>query len=110
MTIVEQIKKVLEGKTGHFIETSEIRSVLEKKYGTNPTSVIPSDLSYNRTNKGIDFEKQAHLFEYIEDGVYKYLGENYPYTGNIYRKDEGTGEDILVGKWENGEIVELAVK
>ena len=109
MTIVEQIKS-LGLKKGQFVEAAEIRSALEKKYGTNPTSIIPSDLSYNRTNKGIDFEKHPHLFEYVKSGEYKYLGELYPYTGNVYRRDEKADEDIIVGRWENGSLVEFSTK
>src|SRR6056297_1603576 len=109
MTIVEQIKS-LGLKKGQFVETAEICSALEKKYGTNPTSVLLADLSYNRTNKGIDFEKHPHLFEYVKSGEYKYLGELYPYTGNVYRRDENADEDMIVGRWENGSLVEFSTK
>ncbi len=109
MTIVEQIKS-LNLRKGQIVESAEISSALEKKYGTNPTSVLLADLSYNRTNKGINFEKHPHLFEFIKPGVYKYLGENYPYTGNVYKREDEADEDIIIGKWEDGKLIEFSEK
>lgn len=73
------------------------------KHGCNPGSIIPSDYCYNRINNGIDFENLLHIFEFKGNGRYKYLGENYPYSGTIFHKPKG-GLEIAIGKWSNGVI------
>lgn len=103
MTIYEQIKKVMEGKNGMEFTSEEIKSAVTSKFGANPTSVIPSDFCYNRTNNGINPREDNRLFEYLETGLYKYLGENYPYTGKIFHKPQG-GEEKVVGEWNNGTV------
>lgn len=100
MTIYEQIKTICANKVNKVIKPIDIRNELLYKYGTNPGSVILSDYCYNRYNKGINFDK--HLFHYINRGAYKYLGENYPYTGLIFSKAKGAEKEIVVGKWKNG--------
>ena len=101
MTIYEQIKEVMKGKDGMVFTSKDIRDELKNRFGTNVRSVLPSDFCYNRLNKGIGFEENNRLFEYVE-GKYKYLGENYPYTGKIYHKPYGSETETLVGYWVNG--------
>ncbi len=78
----------------------------------NETSIIPSDYCYNRINLDIanDFEKRMHIFIYIKKNNYKFVGEKFPYTGDIKhsskRKNFKYLEEI-VGRWENGKIVYL---
>jgi hypothetical protein len=98
--IYERIKEALEGKLGSVVSSSKVKELLKVKYGINESSVIPSDYCYNRINAGIKFDK--HIFEYIERGKYKYLGENYSYTGLIFSKPTGQGKEIIVGEWKNG--------
>ncbi|OEH92685.1 DUF7225 domain-containing protein [Bacillus solimangrovi] len=100
MTIYEQIKEYCKGKMNQIIEVHEIKRQLKCKYGTNPDSVILSDYCYNRYNKGIVFDK--HLFQYINRNSYKYIGENYPYTGLIFHKPKGKDVEDVVGEWNNG--------
>lgn len=71
-----------------------INIILEVYPDTNPTSVIPSDYCYNIINKGIPFT--MHLFEFIGSATFKYLGEDFPYTGDIEWKKQ------KVGSWKNG--------
>ena len=99
-TIYERIKEVLEGKIGSVVNSSQIKESLRLKYGLNERSVIFSDYCYNRINAGIKFDK--HIFEYIEKGKYRYLGENYSYTGLIYSKPLGHDKEIVMGEWKNG--------
>ncbi len=80
---------------------SEIVNFVTTKHNCNPTSVIPSDYCYNRLNKGINYEKHLHLFEYTDAKKYKYLGLNYPYTGKIVHKPRG-GHEIVVGEVKDG--------
>ena len=80
--------------------SSQVKKELFEKYGTNAGSIILSDYCYNRKNKGILFEK--HIFEYLGQGTYKYLGENYPFTGLIYEKPQGQNNETVAGEWKNG--------
>lgn len=72
-------------------------------YEVNESSIIPSDLCYNRVNGNMDITKSNKLFEYINVNSYKYLGPNYPYTGDVYTKKKNSDEEVKVGSWNNGE-------
>ena len=100
ITIYEQIKKILKNKEGSLVSPPVVKDLLYKKFGTNPDSVILSDYCYNRLNLGINLTK--HLFQYIDKGRYKYLGEDYSYTGPIFSKSIGQKNESVVGKWVNG--------
>ncbi len=78
----------------------------------NETSIIPSDYCYNRINLDIaeNFEKRMHIFEYIKKDNYRFLGENYSYSGDIKHRSKRKGykySDNIVGRWENGKILYL---
>ncbi len=100
MSIVEQIKVTLTDCIGKILTATEIKNAVTVKYGTNANSIIPSDYCYNRFNSGISFDK--HIFEYIGQNNYKYLGERYPYTGLIYHKPTNQNFDFIVGEWIAG--------
>lgn len=104
MTIYEQIKEVMKGKDGEVVSSAFIKTEVNKRYGVDVSSVIPSDFCYNRVNDGIHFKKENRLFEYIDRNSYKYLGENYPYTGRVYHKPSGSKSETLVGYWVNGHL------
>lgn len=101
MTIYEQIKEILHDKINKVVTLSDVKNTLHKLYGTNPDSIILSDYCYNRYNNGIAFNK--HLFEYITRSTYKYVGENYLYTGLIFHKPNGYEREVVIGEWINGE-------
>jgi hypothetical protein len=97
-TIFQKFLNVFEGQEGEeFSRSGIIDRIVEEYPGTNRTSLIPSDYCYNITNKGIPF--QQHIFEYLGQDRYKYLGQNYRYTGLIYWKGE------VVGEWSGGKII-----
>jgi len=100
LTIYDQLKEILKDMTGSIISSSQVKKLLNSKYGTNISSIILSDYCYNRINTGINFNK--HIFEYIDHNTYKFLGENYPYTGLIYSKPAGQENEFVVGEWKNG--------
>ncbi|QED49079.1 DUF7225 domain-containing protein [Cytobacillus dafuensis] len=100
MTIYEQIKHILNARIGEAVTAGEVKELLLKEYGTNPSSIILSDYCYNRYNQGIAFTK--HLFLYINRSTYKYIGENAPYTGFVYHKPKGEEAERIVGEWTNG--------
>jgi hypothetical protein len=100
MSIYEQIKGLLKDKIGCIVSSSVVKNQLYEKYGTNPSSIILSDYCYNRINDGIKFDK--HILQFINRGMYKYLGESYPYTGSIFHKPFGQSFQKIVGEWKNG--------
>lgn len=103
MTIYEQIKEVLKDKVGTYVTTSEMKLLINVKFGTSIDSIFLSDYCYNRFNKGTTFTK--HLFQYINRGAYKYLGEKYPFNGYIFHKPKNSLEEVIVGEWENGQKI-----
>ena len=100
VTIYEQLKEVLAEREGDLVTASEMKALLSAKYGTNKESILLADYCYNRYNAGILFTK--HLFQYIDRNMYKYLGENAPYTGLIFQKKKGETTDSIVGEWIDG--------
>jgi hypothetical protein len=99
MIIYEQIKEILKDRKGDIVTSTEMKREAKKRFGANPGSIIISDFCYNRINDGIKFDK--HLFEYLERNTYKFLGENYPYTGKIYHRPQHQKERE-VGEWKKG--------
>jgi hypothetical protein len=96
--IPSKIKSIFAKQTNEILKSREIiDKVIELYPETNRASVIPSDYCYNIINKAA-FSFTTHLFEYFE-GNYICLGENYPYVGDIYWKNQ------KIGSWEKGKPV-----
>jgi len=53
-----------------------------------------------------NFKNDVHMFECVKRGYYRLLGENYKYNGEIVHKGKGDKEPRIIGRWENGIIVE----
>jgi hypothetical protein len=85
MTIYNQIIDLLKDNVGRIVSSSEVLEALKDE--TKASSIILSDYCYNRKNDGIKFDK--HIFQYIDHNRYKFLGENYPFTGLIIHKPKG---------------------
>ena len=100
LSIYEQLVELLKGQEGKLVYSPEVADALHQRYGTKPSSVLLSDYCYNRYNHGISFTQ--HLFEYVTKSTYKYLGEDFPYTGFIFHKERGKSEESVVGEWRNG--------
>ena len=96
---------------GQEVSRGDIINWILKEYpGTNASSLIPSDYCYNIVNKGSGIRLDSRVFEYVErDGkwLYKCLGKNYAYNGDIAWKQKGSGrpERKIVGKWTDGKPV-----
>ena len=58
-------------------------------------SVLPSDYCYNLINKW-EGSFCYPLLEWVERGRYRFLGPDYPYTGDVFWKGE------RVGTWRDG--------
>lgn len=97
MEIKDKIRVTFKGKEGQFFRPHEIIDmVLQKFPGTNKTSILPADRCYNKINKGIADQFNFHVFEALEDGSYKWLGEHFPFTGPVCWRGK------KVGEWVNG--------
>lgn len=109
LTILDKIKtSFINQKIGREFKTQEIINMVRFKCTINESSIIPSDYCYNRMNMDkwennqlLDF----NIFEYVGRDSYIYLGEDYPYNGDINYKAKGSSEEIVVGKWTKGERV-----
>lgn len=89
MNIIEKVKDTFANcEHGTIYSRSEIVKMVKTKHGVNEGSIIPSDYCYNLTNEGIldnsDLDK-FKIFEWVSRGKYRYLGENHPYEGPVYR-------------------------
>ena len=102
MSIIEQIRETFRDiPIGSIFTTSEIKHMVNARFGTNEGSVIPSDCCYNMTNKGIKgnaFEN-FNIFVQIKYGVYQYVGEKY--TDAISQINQRTVEYITDECQEN---------
>lgn len=78
---------------GHLVTTAELHAFVGERYKIVSGSIIPSDYCYNRVNDGIALTKPT-LFEYVERGTYRCLGEGYPYNGGIYHKGRRVGNCV----------------
>lgn len=82
--IIQEIEEFLSNiPIGYVFSTGWFKDELSEKYKRPRDSYIPSDYCYNRTNRGIQYEKQPHYFLYIERGKYQYKGKNYNYQGTV---------------------------
>lgn len=80
---------------GYVATAKELKNFIKSKYDITDGSIIPSDYCYNRVNDGIALSKPT-LFEYLGRNSYRCLGQNYPYNGDIYHKDQ------IAGTCQNG--------
>ena len=84
------------------VTRQQLSQMVTEVYPHNHNSFQPADYCYNRTNKGISFETHVHLFELLDDGRYRILGEDYPYSGEVYCREVGEAVDRVYGSWYHG--------
>lgn len=99
MTIYEQLIAACAPFTGQLLTAAEIKRIVNEQYGTLESSIIPSDYCYNRINKGTSSQKP--IFEYIDNGYYRYLGLDYKFSGPLYQKPKHQ-EMEQIGEWRDG--------
>lgn len=109
MTIFDQLKEITDelisqNGMGCEINSGELKALISTHFGTNLSSIIPSDYCYNRVNKGIVFSKHSRLFAYVDRGVYKCLGTDYLYNEPAFTRPKDSNTDVMVGIWENGDF------
>ncbi len=100
LTIYEQLLSTLSDRVGALLTAADIRRCVVGAFGTNPSSVIPSDYCYNRLNLGVPDPKP--LFLRVGAGEYQFVGPSYPYTGLVYGRPRGTTTDRVVGERVEG--------
>ncbi len=84
MSVKEEIELFLSSMPlNHEFSTKWFKTELSKQFNRSQGCYIPSDYCYDRTNKGINYEKQPHYFLHIGRGKYRYVGKSYQYKGNI---------------------------
>ena len=78
MNILDEVRETFRNiPLGTEFSTAEIKQMVSQKFNRNPNSVIPSDYSYNMTNKGKTGSLESfNIFIQIKRGLYKYVGEN----------------------------------
>ena len=76
MTVLQEVTETFKNfEKGTLFSTAEIKTLVNKKYGRNPASVIPSDYCDNITNKGkVGTLKEFKIFHFIKRGLYEYIG------------------------------------
>ena len=102
-TIKEQVKEFSLNHLNEKFTTDDIKGELNKTHGTPFNSIIPTDYCYNSTNNGINFDLTTRFFEKIEGGLFKSLGPDYPYTGNVMCKKN------IFGAWVDGKFIKAEV-
>jgi len=86
-------------QVGEIYNHSELRKFLEDNKLFSVKNVAA--YSYNRWNKGM---MEIHpLLEWLNRGEYKYLGENYSYSGIVIHHPQG-GIPYKIGEWIEGEL------
>ena len=107
MTIVEQFRECFKDiPIGTRFTRKQIIDMLHEKYGTNETSIIPSDHCYNMTNKGLrGANRENNFFLNVGEGEYEYVGEHF--TGMaisdvilLYKQDFKRIDSEERYKWE----------
>ena len=102
MTVYEQLAEVCSESDGQILTTAQIKSLLAERFGTNPSSVLPSDYCYNRWNQGIQLRNPVLIR--VGSAEYRCAGPHYPYTGLVFWRPKGASEDQVVGEWVNGQL------
>jgi hypothetical protein len=104
-TIFEKVIEVLENQSKTIFSTAEIKELCIDKFNLNKTSIIPSDYCYNRTNHGIGEDKNILIF--LGFGEYRYVGQDYLYSGWVYHKEKGFNQEQVVGEWRNRQFTKF---
>ena len=79
MSVIEEVRETFKNvEIGTKFTTTEIKQMVYIKFSRNKSSVIPSDYSYNMTNKGkVGSLEDFNIFIQLKRGYYQYVGENY---------------------------------
>lgn len=88
------------------IPVKRINGPVAQDSGCGVSSVCVSDHCYNWHNQGPSVKlSNPKFFIRVKSGWFKYVGPNYPYSGEIESKPQGCKEVIVVGRRINGQSV-----
>lgn len=96
---------VKEHGAGTEITRSEFHEIVLAKYPeVNPTSILPTDFCYNMRNNGLREQNDGErCLECIDKGVFRALGTDYKYSGEVYHYMFKPNQ-VVVGRWVEGEF------
>jgi len=78
MTVKDAVKMVFSNvEIGSTYTKEEIVDRVRKKYRINRENIVPIDYCYNQKDNENNLDNYLHIFEFLNNGKYKYLGENY---------------------------------
>jgi hypothetical protein len=87
LNVTETLERVGRRLQQHYgdkpIPRAELVQQVASECGCTEGSVLPSDHCYNRTNHGVGL-RHKRLFLHVGRGLYRFVGENYPYTGPVH--------------------------
>lgn len=55
----------------------DIIKIMQGKFGVAEDSILPSDVCYNSSNKGVEGVERPRIFVKVKRGVYKYVGTTF---------------------------------
>ena len=115
----EELREVIqhwqsELEVGSVYKTKTLIKFELEKYNRKDDKIHPSDHCYNKTNQGncknirptdehnFSTPDNIPLFECISRGIFKYLGENYPYNGICVLAGKKRINETTYGEWKDG--------
>ena len=103
--MLEYVNKLIaDNHVGYIINTSDLLKGFNDTYNA---LIQPSDYCYNRVTKGTKWDKDYCLLVYLQEGLYKCLGQNHVYDGAILREPVGAESEIVVGYCVNGKRLKI---
>ena len=103
--IVDQYRQCFKDvPIGTKLSRQEIIDRIHAAFGTNESSIIPSDYCYNMTNKG-KLDGSPNFFLNVGTGLYEYVGESYVGIGiaeviEAYKADFARIDEDERYKWQ----------
>lgn len=103
--IVDQYRQCFKDvPVGTKLSRQEIIDRIHSAFGTNDSSIIPSDYCYNMTNKGKP-DGSPNFFLNVGTGLYEYVGESYVSIGvaeviEAYKADFACIDEDERYKWQ----------
>ena len=97
---IECFKNIPIGKE---MSRKEIITELQKHYEIDEASILPSDLCYNSSNKGVEGNGKPRLFIKIKRGMYRYVGPEFD-SSNVNPNEFGTMGEAALNRAKTGQF------
>ncbi|MDR0853853.1 MAG: tetratricopeptide repeat protein [Clostridiales Family XIII bacterium] len=90
-------------EVGEYYRMRNIKDAMLNWTGGYIGTIMPTAYCYNITNNlNVNYESLIHIFENVEWGLYRYLGEGYPYNGAVTYWSKQKGIKKVIGYWNDG--------